>query len=122
MAELVDARMRAYPCSGEINFKVNDAASTISRLHELFATAPEASMDYTDGLSVELPEWRFNIRSSNTEPLLRLNIEARGSVALLEARTAELCTLISDGGFKAPVQQDQCMVPSVASASRRCSL
>lgn len=96
MADLVDARMRAYPCSGEINFKVSDAASTISRLHERFATAPEARTDYTDGLSVELPEWRFNVRSSNTEPLLRLNVETRGNAALLAARTAELRDLISD--------------------------
>jgi phosphomannomutase len=52
-------------------------------------------LDYTDGVSVEFPQWRFNVRASNTEPLLRLNVETRGDTELLERRTKELRELIT---------------------------
>ena len=52
------------------------------------------NIDYTDGLSVEYTHWRFNLRSSNTEPLIRLNVESRGDAALMKAKTAQLLTLI----------------------------
>ncbi|HEX7324025.1 MAG TPA: phosphomannomutase [Rhodanobacteraceae bacterium] len=96
LAALVDARIAAYPCSGEINFKVADARATVQRVHARFA-ADAIGEDHTDGLSLEYPEWRFNLRSSNTEPLLRLNVETRANKALLADKTGELSALIEAG-------------------------
>ena len=93
LAAMLDARMTAYPCSGEINFRVDDAAAAASRVMDFYADqAPQ--IDRTDGVSAAFDQWRFNLRSSNTEPLLRLNVETRGDQALLEEKTAELRGLI----------------------------
>jgi phosphomannomutase/phosphoglucomutase len=93
LGDLVTDRMQAFPCSGEINFRVDDAKATVGRVLLHYADqAPE--LDHTDGVSVEFATWRFNLRSSNTEPLLRLNVETRGDTALLRARTEELTALI----------------------------
>ena len=94
LAQMVEQRIAAYPCSGEINFKVVDAAAVVGRLQDRYATMPSAVVDHTDGLSVDFADWRFNVRSSNTEPLLRLNVEARGSIALMHEKTGELRRLI----------------------------
>lgn len=94
LADLVEARMAKFPCSGEINFKVDDAAATISRVMSQFES-DGPMLDYTDGVSAEFAEWRFNLRRSNTEPLLRLNVETRGDAALLAARTEQLTALIA---------------------------
>ncbi len=94
LAELVEDRMAAYPCSGEINFKVADAKAAVERVMRHFAPLAPA-LDHTDGVSAEFDDWRFNLRSSNTEPLLRLNVETRGDAALLQARTDEISTLLS---------------------------
>lgn len=76
LAELVDERMTAYPCSGEINYRVDDVQNTIDRVLAHYASlVPE--IDRTDGVSVGFDDWRFNLRGSNTEPLLRLNVETR---------------------------------------------
>jgi len=90
LADLVAARRAAFPSSGEINFEVADPAAVIARLrHE---HAPEAcGIDETDGVSLDMGDWRFNLRASNTEPVLRLNVETRGRdpaplVAALRAR------------------------------------
>lgn len=96
LAQMVEQRIAAYPCSGEINFKVDDAAAVMKRLQDRYAGLPEAKVDFTDGLSVDFPEWRFNVRSSNTEPLLRLNVETRQDTRLLESRTAELSSMINE--------------------------
>ena len=93
LAEMVEARMQAYPCSGEINFRVNDAAATLDRILAHYAVDAPA-IDRTDGLSLEFTTWRFNVRSSNTEPLLRLNVETRGDMSLLQDKTDELRRLI----------------------------
>ncbi len=93
LADLVEARMQKFPCSGEINFKVADAKAAVARVMEHFATHAPA-LDYTDGVSAEFADWRFNLRSSNTEPLLRLNVETRGDAALLEQRTTEISNLL----------------------------
>ncbi|MHC9011476.1 phosphohexomutase domain-containing protein [Stenotrophomonas rhizophila] len=95
LADLVEARMQKFPCSGEINFKVTDAKRSVARVMEHFA-AQSPSLDHTDGISADFGDWRFNLRSSNTEPLLRLNVETRGDAALLWARTDELSQLIKD--------------------------
>ncbi|WP_433853588.1 phosphomannomutase [Stenotrophomonas nitritireducens] len=94
LAELVEDRMAAYPCSGEINFKVADARAAVERVMQHFA-AQSPALDHTDGISADFGDWRFNLRSSNTEPLLRLNVETRGDAALLRARTDEISTLLS---------------------------
>jgi phosphomannomutase len=93
LSQLVGERMRAFPASGEINRKVKDAAAVIARVEEKY-TPRAGAIDRTDGLSVELGNWRFNLRSSNTEPLLRLNVESRGDDALMRAKTAELLELL----------------------------
>ena len=93
LTSLVEERMAAYPVSGEINSVVDDPDATIARVKARFGQGEE---DYTDGLSVTFPEFRFNIRKSNTEPLLRLNVESRHNPALLAEKTAELLKLIRE--------------------------
>ena len=93
LSALVNQRMQSFPCSGEINFRVDDAPATIQKI--LAAYAPlRPVLDETDGVSVEFADWRFNLRCSNTEPLLRLNVETRGDPELLNRRVAELQNLI----------------------------
>jgi len=93
LAEMVEARIAAFPCSGEINFKVADAAGIRARIADHYLR-DGGKADELDGLSIEFDDWRFNLRSSNTEPLLRLNVETRGDRDLLERRVAELRRLI----------------------------
>ena len=93
LSALVGERMRAFPASGEINRKVADAPAVIARVEAEY-TPRATAVDRTDGLSVEFADWRFNLRSSNTEPLLRLNVESRGDAALMRAKTAELLALL----------------------------
>jgi phosphomannomutase len=97
LAQLVGARMRLFPASGELNYRVPDARAASAAIEAAYA--PQAlAIDRTDGLSVEYPQWRFNLRSSNTEPLLRLNVEARGSAELMRAKTEELLALLRTHG------------------------
>lgn len=93
LADLVAARVAAYPCSGEINFRVADAPSAIARVIEHFAKQ-SPTLDHTDGVSAEFDSWRFSLRSSNTEPLVRLNVESRGDAALVAERTREIAALV----------------------------
>lgn len=93
LSALVDDCMAAFPCSGEINSKVVDAKVVIAAAEAKYATG-DAEVDRTDGLSVDFPNWRFNLRMSNTEPVIRLNVESRGDVALMEQKTEELLALI----------------------------
>jgi len=93
LSTLVGERMRAFPASGEINRKVKDAPAVIATVQAKY-TANAVAVDHTDGLSVEFADWRFNLRSSNTEPLLRLNVESRGDAKLMQAKTAELLALL----------------------------
>lgn len=93
LAELVEAGMAAYPCSGEVNFRVADAKGLQEEIWKKYERDAVAS-DRLDGISMEFPEWRFNLRSSNTEPLLRLNIESRGDPALVRKKLAELSRFI----------------------------
>ncbi len=93
LAELVDERIEAYPCSGEINFTVDDAAQVIDRVLGHFGEE-EPRIDRTDGISLEFEQWRFNLRSSNTEPVVRLNVETRADPALLREKTELLRSLI----------------------------
>lgn len=93
LSELVGERMQAFPSSGEINRRVDDVQATIKRIEADYAAAAD-SVAYVDGLSAEYADWRFNLRASNTEPLLRLNVESRGDQTLMEAKTAELLRVI----------------------------
>ncbi len=93
LSALVAERVAKFPCSGEINRRVADGKEVISRIESTYAVG-EAQVDYTDGISIEYAKWRFNVRMSNTEPVLRLNVETRGDAALLEAKTQELLVLI----------------------------
>lgn len=93
LGEILAARMTAFPSSGEINFRLADPAAAVARVRA--ALEPEAkSVDETDGLSLAFADWRLNLRSSNTEPLLRLNVEARGDAALVERGVARVRALI----------------------------
>jgi phosphomannomutase len=94
LSALVGERMRLFPASGEINRHLAaDAKSILARVRGHYA--PRAlGIDLTDGLSVEFEQWRFNLRGSNTEPLVRLNVESRGSEPLMREKTAELLAFI----------------------------
>ncbi|NPU97296.1 MAG: phosphomannomutase [Candidatus Omnitrophica bacterium] len=90
---LVEERIRKFPCSGEINNRVADADAAIEQVRRHFEPL-HPRVDTTDGISFEFPDWRFNLRKSNTEPVLRLNVETRGSIALMEEKTREILNLI----------------------------
>ncbi|MHB8808805.1 MAG: phosphohexomutase domain-containing protein [Desulfobulbaceae bacterium] len=94
LSALVNDRMAAYPVSGEINSTVADPARVIERVRERYRGG---ALDLTDGVSIDFPDFRFNLRSSNTEPVLRLNVETRGNQALLKEKTRELLALIREG-------------------------
>ena len=97
LSSLVGERIALFPVSGELNYRVPDAKAAIASIETRYA--PQAIvLDRTDGVSFEFADWRFNLRSSNTEPLLRLNVEARGSVKLMQAKTAELLGLLQSQG------------------------
>jgi len=91
LSEMVDGCMKAYPVSGEINSRVKDPDAVIRLVEQRYA---DGEKDYTDGFSASFPEYRFNLRRSNTEPVLRLNVETRGDTSLLEEKTNELLALI----------------------------
>jgi phosphomannomutase len=93
LSELL-APFRRYADSGEINSVVEDPAG---RIEAIAARYVDGTQDRTDGLTVEFPDWWANVRASNTEPLLRLNVEAR-TQELLDERTAELLALIRGEG------------------------
>lgn len=99
LAQLVDQRMAAYPCSGERNYRVHDVKDTLARFEQHYGRQAQG-FDTTDGTSLEFDDWRFNVRGSNTEPLLRLNVESRGDADLVNAKVGEL---------EARLQEWQCL-------------
>jgi phosphomannomutase len=96
LSDLVESRMALFPCSGEINRKVADANVVLDALQEKYK---DGKQDFMDGISVAYDNWRFNVRKSNTEPVVRLNVEARGDKTLMEAKTKEILAII--GGQEA---------------------
>jgi phosphomannomutase len=90
LSSLLAERMRLYPASGEINLRLEgDAQAVLERTRARYERGA-VSIDFTDGLSIEHADWRFNLRGSNTEPLVRLNVESRGNEALMREKTEEL--------------------------------
>ncbi|MDX5327303.1 MAG: phosphomannomutase, partial [Marinobacter sp.] len=89
LSSLIDARIEAYPASGEINRTINDPPKVIAAIEAKYSVGAK-SVSFVDGLSVEFDNWRFNLRMSNTEPVVRLNVESRADKALMEAKTEEL--------------------------------
>lgn len=93
LSSQVDARMKKFPASGEINREVPDAAAAIELIRRHFE-GDAIAIDETDGISMEFDEWRFNLRASNTEPVIRLNVESRADEALMRSRVDELLALL----------------------------
>jgi phosphomannomutase len=97
LSALVDERIGLFPVSGELNYRVPDAKSAIAAFETRYAPGALV-IDRTDGVSFEFADWRVNLRSSNTEPLIRLNVEARGSVKLMQEKTAECLDVLKSQG------------------------
>ena len=97
LSALVGERIAKFPSSGEINNRVPDSKATIAAVQSHYERAAK-SVDFTDGLSIDLGDWRLNLRGSNTEPLIRLNIESRANAALLADKTAEVLALLATLG------------------------
>jgi phosphomannomutase len=97
LRELVQQRQRLFPASGEINRSISaqlgDTRSILMRVQRHYQ-ADARSIDHTDGVSIEFDRWRFNLRGSNTEPLVRLNVESRADVALMQDKTAEILRML----------------------------
>ena len=93
LSELVAARESAFPCSGEINRQVTDPVALLTAVEARYREQA-LSIEKLDGLGIEFADWRFNLRMSNTEPVVRLNVESRGDQALMMAKTGELLSLI----------------------------
>ena len=92
LSDLMLERMKQYPCSGEINSKVKDADEVLARIEAEYGS--QGKVTKIDGLSVEFADWRFNLRKSNTEPVIRLNVEALQDEVLMRGKTAELLACI----------------------------
>ena len=93
LAELVADRIALFKCSDEINFEVGDPAMVVAAVAETYE-ASARQIDHSDGISVEFERWRFSLRMSNTEPLLRLNVEARADSGLVAKKLSEVAGLI----------------------------
>ena len=93
LSDLVRSRQEAYPASGEINRRLQEPDEVIDRIRKKYAPLA-LEIDHTDGLSLDLGSWRFNLRKSNTEPVVRLNVESRSDLALMKEKTAEILVLL----------------------------
>ena len=91
LSQLVGKMIESFPCSGEINSKVENPIEKLSQLKSKYS---DGKLDEVDGISIEYPNWRFNVRMSNTEPLLRLNVESRSDIKLMEEKTKEILEFI----------------------------
>jgi phosphomannomutase len=92
LEELVGGMIASYPCSGEINSTVESVLAVLAAVESKYGAG--GTIDKIDGLSIDFPDWRFNLRGSNTEPVIRLNVESRGNRALMEDKTQELLAMI----------------------------
>lgn len=94
LSELVQASVTAFPSSGEINFRLDDPVASMQRVIAQFEPSA-VSVDRMDGVSVAMANWRFNLRASNTEPVIRLNVESRGDPALVAQKVAEIEAILT---------------------------
>jgi phosphomannomutase len=94
LSQLVEEAIARFPASGEINRTVSDAQQVIDHVLAHYK-ADAIAIDYTDGVSISFPDWRFNLRMSNTEPVIRLNVESRGDADLMQRKTAEVLALMA---------------------------
>ncbi len=97
LSELMEERIACYPVSGEINLTISDPVRALAAVKGSYKPGA-ATVDEIDGLSIEYPRWRFNVRSSNTEPVVRLNVETRGDKDLLQLKTRELLNFLDSAG------------------------
>ncbi|EPD8166392.1 phosphomannomutase CpsG, partial [Escherichia coli] len=95
LGELVRDRMAAFPASGEINSKLAQPVEAINRVEQHFSREALA-VDRTDGISMTFADWRFNLRSSNTEPVVRLNVESKSDAKLMQLKTQEILTIMNN--------------------------
>ena len=93
LADLVTKRKNLFPSSGEINFTISNPSESIKFVKDVFASTADA-IDEIDGLSMSFKNWRFNLRKSNTEPLVRLNVETLGDEQLMLRKQEQLKNLI----------------------------
>lgn len=93
LSALVKERIAKFPSSGEINYRVEDAGATIKKIIDHYQAQADF-VDKTDGIGMEFGTWRFNLRKSNTEPVIRLNVESKGDIQLMSDKTAEIESLI----------------------------
>ena len=97
LSELVEEMIQAYPCSGEINSQISSPAEKIEEIANKYS---DGKQDRLDGLSVEYENgkasWRFNVRMSNTEPVIRLNVESKGDIKLMKEKAEELLKIIRE--------------------------
>ncbi len=93
LSQMVAERIEKFPASGEINSKLDNPRAAIERVLAAYEGDAD-NVDHTDGISLEFPEWRFNLRSSNTEPVVRLNVESRGDGALMQEKTQAILALL----------------------------
>ncbi len=93
LSQLVEERIRLYPSSGEINSRLDDPKRAIEHVLAHYQ-ADALVVDHTDGISLDMGEWRFNLRRSNTEPVVRLNVESRGDSLLMQQKTEEILSLL----------------------------
>ena len=97
LSELVGERIERFPVSGEINRRLKDPKAALERVRAHYG-AEALGVDEMDGVGIEFDRWRFNLRLSNTEPLIRLNVESRGDKALMEEKTRELLEFLEQEG------------------------
>ena len=91
LSQLVEQMMKEFPCSGEINSTISDPPAKIKEIEEIYKSGKKETLD---GISIEFDDWRFNLRMSNTEPILRLNVESRNDIELMKQKTDELLKII----------------------------
>ncbi len=93
LSELIQSRIDKFPASGEINRRVRNGEAVLQGIEQHYK-GKELITDHIDGLSMEFDKWRFNLRPSNTEPVIRLNVETRADKDLLKENTDELIKII----------------------------
>ena len=93
LRQLINDRITAYPASGEINSYLQQPEESIARVLAMYE-GDAVNIDHTDGISLEFDEWRFNLRSSNTEPVVRLNVESRADTKLMQEQTRKILSIL----------------------------